>query len=66
MTTGSEKRLSSRRYGLDFIVDILRQYGIPYTPFNPGASFHGIHDSLDLAQRRACARIAPRAACGQG
>lgn len=39
-------RLTARRYGSDFIVDILRQYDIPYVAFNPGASFRGIHDSL--------------------
>ncbi|WP_017525660.1 thiamine pyrophosphate-binding protein [Pusillimonas noertemannii] len=42
----ADKRLTSRRYGSDFIVDILRQYKMPYAAFNPGASFRGIHDSL--------------------
>lgn len=42
----ANNRLTSRRYGSDFIVDILRQYDIPYVAFNPGASFRGIHDSL--------------------
>jgi thiamine pyrophosphate-dependent acetolactate synthase large subunit-like protein len=46
MTADANKRLTPRRYGSDFIVDILRQYGIPYAAFNPGASFRGIHDSL--------------------
>jgi thiamine pyrophosphate-dependent acetolactate synthase large subunit-like protein len=41
-----EGRMARRRYGSDFIVDILRQYDIPYAAFNPGASFRGIHDSL--------------------
>lgn len=40
------KRLTPRRYGSDFIVDILQQYDLPYAAFNPGASFRGIHDSL--------------------
>lgn len=39
-------RLTPRRYGSDFIVDLLRHYQIPYTAFNPGATFRGIHDSL--------------------
>jgi len=46
MASDSEKRLTPRRYGSDFIVDILRQYDLPYAAFNPGASFRGIHDSL--------------------
>jgi len=46
MTTDAQSRMTTRRYGSDFIVDILRQYGIPYAAFNPGASFRGIHDSL--------------------
>ncbi|TFL09388.1 thiamine pyrophosphate-binding protein [Pusillimonas caeni] len=40
------KRLTPRRYGSDFIVDLLRRYQLPYAAFNPGASFRGIHDSL--------------------
>ncbi|MDB5990408.1 MAG: thiamine pyrophosphate enzyme-like TPP-binding protein [Herbaspirillum sp.] len=40
------KRLTPRRYGSDFIVDLLQQYEIPFAAFNPGASFRGIHDSL--------------------
>ena len=46
MTLNTNPRLTERRYGSDFIVDILQQYGIPYAAFNPGASFRGIHDSL--------------------
>ena len=46
MTADANERVTPRRYGSDFIVDILRQYGIPYAAFNPGASFRGIHDSL--------------------
>lgn len=40
------KHLTPRRYGSDFIVDLLRRYQLPYAAFNPGASFRGIHDSL--------------------
>jgi thiamine pyrophosphate-dependent acetolactate synthase large subunit-like protein len=46
MTPDAPPRLTERRYGSDFIVDLLRRYGIPYAAFNPGASFRGIHDSL--------------------
>lgn len=34
------------RYGSDLIVEYLRQMGIDYVAFNPGATFRGIHDSL--------------------
>lgn len=46
MATGTDRRLTARRYGSDFIVDILQRYRMPYAAFNPGASFRGIHDSL--------------------
>ena len=45
MTLASD-RLAPRRYGSDYVADLLRHYGIPYAAFNPGASFRGIHDSL--------------------
>lgn len=41
-----QSRLGPRKYGSDFIVDVLRHYDIHYAAFNPGASFRGIHDSL--------------------
>lgn len=34
------------QYGSDWIVACLRQLGISYIAFNPGATFRGIHDSL--------------------
>ncbi len=34
------------RYGSDLIVDLLKQYQIPYVSLNPGSSFRGLHDSL--------------------
>lgn len=46
MSLDAPARLTERRYGSDFIVDLLRRYDIPYAAFNPGASFRGIHDSL--------------------
>ncbi len=36
----------TRRYGSDVIVDLLKQFEIPYTALNPGASYRGLHDSL--------------------
>lgn len=33
-------------YGSDVIVDLLRDAGIEFVAFNPGATFRGIHDSL--------------------
>ena len=36
----------SARYGSDVVVDLLREAGIEYVAFNPGATFRGIHDSL--------------------
>ena len=34
------------RYGSDLIVDLLKQFEIPYAALNPGASYRGLHDSL--------------------
>jgi thiamine pyrophosphate-dependent acetolactate synthase large subunit-like protein len=39
-------RLAQRRFGSDYIADLLRHYAIAYAAFNPGSSFRGIHDSL--------------------
>jgi acetolactate synthase-1/2/3 large subunit len=36
----------SVRYGSDVVVDLLREAGVEYVAFNPGATFRGIHDSL--------------------
>jgi len=36
----------ARRYGSDLIVDLLKQFEIPYAALNPGASYRGLHDSL--------------------
>jgi acetolactate synthase I/II/III large subunit len=33
-------------YGSDVIVDLLKQFQIPYAALNPGASYRGLHDSL--------------------
>jgi acetolactate synthase I/II/III large subunit len=33
-------------YGSDIVVDLLKQYAIPYAALNPGASYRGLHDSL--------------------
>jgi thiamine pyrophosphate-dependent acetolactate synthase large subunit-like protein len=37
---------SKQPYGSDVIVDLLKQYQIPYAALNPGASYRGLHDSL--------------------
>jgi acetolactate synthase-1/2/3 large subunit len=34
------------RYGSDIVVDLLKQFRIPYAALNPGASYRGLHDSL--------------------
>src|SRR6266852_4444742 len=34
------------RYGSDVVVDLLKQFQIPYAALNPGASYRGLHDSL--------------------
>src|ERR1700757_5053441 len=41
-----EPRRSSAGYGLDVIVEMLRELDIPYVALNPGASYRGLHDSL--------------------
>ncbi|HKP17321.1 MAG TPA: thiamine pyrophosphate-binding protein, partial [Gaiellaceae bacterium] len=33
-------------YGSDVVVSLLREAGVEYVAFNPGATFRGIHDSL--------------------
>ena len=37
------------RYGSDLVVEFLAAAGIEYVALNPGASFRGLHDSLDEA-----------------
>lgn len=37
---------SKHQYGSDLIVDLLKQYHIPYVALNPGSTFRGLHDSL--------------------
>ena len=44
--SNKSNRSAERRYGSDYIADVLRHYAIPYAAFNPGSSFRGIHDSL--------------------
>ncbi len=36
----------TRRYGSDLVVDLLKQFEIPFAALNPGASYRGLHDSL--------------------
>src|SRR5689334_20142667 len=37
---------SDRKWQSDIIADLIRQFGFPYIPLNPGASYRGLHDSL--------------------
>jgi acetolactate synthase-1/2/3 large subunit len=48
MTDESAARIrkSNRRWQSDVIVDLIKHYNFPYIALNPGASFHGLHDSL--------------------
>jgi acetolactate synthase-1/2/3 large subunit len=36
----------AQRFGSDLIVDLLREYEIPYAALNPGSTFRGLHDSI--------------------
>ncbi|MEI9477740.1 MAG: thiamine pyrophosphate-binding protein [Deltaproteobacteria bacterium] len=38
--------MSKKKYGSDFIVDVIKQYNFDYVSFNPGSSFRALHDSL--------------------
>ena len=37
---------AGQRYGSDLIVDVMRQYDIPYAAVMPGSTFRGLHDSI--------------------
>ena len=37
---------STRSFGSDAVVDLLRAMDVRYVPLNPGSSFRGLHDSL--------------------
>lgn len=37
---------TNQQWGSDYIVDLLNAYGFKYVPFNPGASFRGIEESI--------------------
>src|SRR5262252_230075 len=39
-------RASKAQYGLDLMVEMLRELGIKYIALNPGASYRGLHDSI--------------------
>ena len=36
----------NKKYGSDYLVDMLNALGFKYAPMNPGASFRGLHDSI--------------------
>ena len=45
----ADKKLSTqsdRKWQSDIIADLIKQFGFPYIPLNPGASYRGLHDSL--------------------
>lgn len=51
MTTGQsgERRtvdVSEQQWGSDLVADLLQAYEFEYVPFNPGASFRGIEESI--------------------
>lgn len=37
---------AKQRWASDVIVDLMRQYKMPYAALNPGASYRGLHDSI--------------------
>lgn len=37
---------SGPQYGSDVMVEVLRNFNVPFISLNPGASFRGLHDSL--------------------
>jgi thiamine pyrophosphate-dependent acetolactate synthase large subunit-like protein len=37
---------AARRWGSDYLAELLRHIGLEYVALNPGASFRGLHDSL--------------------
>jgi thiamine pyrophosphate-dependent acetolactate synthase large subunit-like protein len=37
---------AGRRWGSDYLAELLRHIGLEYVALNPGASFRGLHDSL--------------------
>jgi benzoylformate decarboxylase/acetolactate synthase-1/2/3 large subunit len=41
--------MTARRYGSDVVVEFLAAAGIEHVSLNPGASFRGLHDSIDTA-----------------
>ncbi len=38
--------MAEKRWQSDIIVDLIKQYDLPYITHNPGASFRGLHDSI--------------------
>ena len=39
-------RKAKKRYQSDIIVDLIKQFELPYIALNPGASYRGLHDSM--------------------
>jgi acetolactate synthase-1/2/3 large subunit len=42
----AKKKLTTKRWASDVIVDMLHAYGLPHAALNPGASYRGLHDSI--------------------
>lgn len=44
--SGADVDVSGQKWGSDFVADLLKAYEFEYVPFNPGASFRGIEESI--------------------
>ena len=42
----AEATNSAQAWQSDIIADLIKQFGFPFIPLNPGASYRGLHDSL--------------------
>ena len=38
--------MANKKYGSDYLVDVIKQYNFEYVSLNPGSSFRALHDSL--------------------
>ena len=44
-------------WGSDVIVDMLKAFEIEYIAINPGATFRGLHDSLEIGRASCRERV---------
>jgi acetolactate synthase-1/2/3 large subunit len=42
----TKRRVKTKRWASDVIVDLLHAYDLPFAALNPGASYRGLHDSI--------------------